>query len=298
MDWIWFLGSSVKRVDSSSILNEDTTNSFDLKLKKNKYHAVWYRRNSSPKLMDIKDIAERIKEQTNQELYWFLEEEYIIAKSGYLSSLFENSVISLGHFESNNINKLTALILANKNGIKTPLSFVTDNKDDLMQWVKKNNIEIITKGVSSSLKIQDSNLSSYTEELSLSRINNLPTKFFLSMFQEKIDKKYEVRTFFLNDKCYSMAIFSQLDNQTSVDFRRYNTKRPNRKIRFKHTKEEESKIISLMKSLNLNTGSLDFIVDCDNSLVFLEVNPQGQYSMTSEPCNYNLDRKIAEFLLR
>jgi hypothetical protein len=31
--------------------------------------------------------------------------------------------------------------------------------------------------------------------------------------------------------------------------------------------------------------------------VFLEVNPTGQYGMVSDPCNYYLDKKIAEYLI-
>jgi hypothetical protein len=52
-----------------------------------------------------------------------------------------------------------------------------------------------------------------------------------------------------------------------------------------------------MKQLNLNTGSIDMAVNTENEYVFFEVNPIGQYGMTSVPCNYNLDKKIAEYLI-
>ena len=53
----------------------------------------------------------------------------------------------------------------------------------------------------------------------------------------------------------------------------------------------------LMKDLELNTGSIDFIKTKQGRFVFLEVNPVGQYGMTSYPCNYHLDKKIAEYLI-
>jgi hypothetical protein len=31
--------------------------------------------------------------------------------------------------------------------------------------------------------------------------------------------------------------------------------------------------------------------------VFLEVNPIGQFGMVSAPCNYNLEKKIAQYLI-
>lgn len=39
------------------------------------------------------------------------------------------------------------------------------------------------------------------------------------------------------------------------------------------------------------------IYNNDNDFVFLEINPVGQFGMTSNPCNYNLDKIIAEKLI-
>ena len=53
-----------------------------------------------------------------------------------------------------------------------------------------------------------------------------------------------------------------------------------------------------MQGLELETGSLDLLVTPDGREVFLEVNPVGQLGMVSHPCNYQLERKIAQLLLR
>ena len=52
-----------------------------------------------------------------------------------------------------------------------------------------------------------------------------------------------------------------------------------------------------MDSLNYNMGSLDVIKTKEGKYVFLEINPYGQFGMTSVPCNYYLDEKIAKFLI-
>jgi hypothetical protein len=36
----------------------------------------------------------------------------------------------------------------------------------------------------------------------------------------------------------------------------------------------------------------------NGDIYFLEVNPAGQFGMVSTPCNYYLEEKIAEVLLR
>ncbi|MBU3050633.1 hypothetical protein KNV96_21075, partial [Chryseobacterium indologenes] len=109
-------------------------------------------------------------------------------------------------------------------------------------------------------------------------------------------KEYELRVFHLKGKNYSMAIFSQNDPTTSVDFRNYNQEKPNRFIRYQIPKDLDRKVTKLMKALNLQTGSIDIIKGIDGEYYFLEVNPFGQFRMTSYRCNYNLHYEMALLL--
>jgi glutathione synthase/RimK-type ligase-like ATP-grasp enzyme len=121
---------------------------------------------------------------------------------------------------------------------------------------------------------------------------------FPSLIQEYIEKEYEVRVFYLDGVCYSMAIFSQNDTQTSVDFRQYNRKKPNRNVPYHLPVSLQEKVEKIMTSLRLNTGSLDFIRSVNGEYFFLEINPAGQYGMMSQRCNYNLEKKVAEWLCK
>lgn len=96
---------------------------------------------------------------------------------------------------------------------------------------------------------------------------------------------------------YSMAIFSQNDEQTQVDFRNYNVKKPNRTIPFKLPEIEKDKLVKFMNAVNMNCGSIDVIYTKDKKFVFLEVNPVGQFYQLSYPCNYHVEKKIAEYLI-
>ena len=121
-------------------------------------------------------------------------------------------------------------------------------------------------------------------------------KFFITFFQDKIDKEFEIRTFYLNGKCYSMAIFSQNDERTKTDFRKYNLEKPNRNVPYNLSSCIEEKIKLLMQALDLNCGSLDFLKGKDGKFYFLEVNTIGQFLGLSHTCNYSLDKKIADYL--
>ena len=48
---------------------------------------------------------------------------------------------------------------------------------------------------------------------------SLPDTFYPSLIQEEIEKVYEVRVFYLKGKCYAMAIFSQKNEKTQLDYR-------------------------------------------------------------------------------
>lgn len=52
-----------------------------------------------------------------------------------------------------------------------------------------------------------------------------------------------------------------------------------------------------MCSLTLNTGSIDMIKCKNGNYYFLEINPCGIYEGISNACNYNLNKKIAEWLI-
>ena len=216
----------------------------------------------------------------------------------FVDYLLENHKNAIGNYSNRNFNKMIGLEIAKKVGFKIPHNYIVTKPNDLNKF-RKSNTDIITKAIKNQLHLEtESNIYKlYTEKVKSNNMIKLHNRFFPTLFQTQINKKIELRIFYLLGKCYSMAIFSQNDNQTSVDFRRYNRIRPNRFIPYKLPKYIENKIKKFMKIANLNTGSLDIIVTKENEYVFLEVNPVGQFGMVSYPCNYNLETKVAEQLM-
>lgn len=127
-------------------------------------------------------------------------------------------------------------------------------------------------------------------------IEELPDYFFPLLVQQYIPKELEIRSFYLGGVFYNAAIISQNDKKTICDFRNYNYEIPNRIIPVELPVLLEQKLSNLMKILNMDTGSID-IIFYKNEYYFLEINPVGQFDMISYPCNYQLDRHIAKFLI-
>jgi ATP-GRASP peptide maturase of grasp-with-spasm system len=189
-----------------------------------------------------------------------------------------------------NANKLIALDMAVKSGIKIPLSYIS--KD--ISVLKNSSTKYISKSIQDLLSYWDENINFGQEVIELEdclHINN----FFFSLIQERINKVYEIRSFVFFDKIYSMAIFSQNNEKTKLDFRNYDRNKPNRMVPYNLPKKIENKILKFMKCIKMESGSIDFIFD-GKDYIFLEINPVGQLDFLSVLCNYNIEKHIADFL--
>lgn len=217
--------------------------------------------------------------------------------SSFFYELIEEQGYSLGFNYNSSINKLTTMKLAEAVGLNVPNSHIITSESSLLEILDKEE-SVITKSVSDGVYLFHKGMAhySYTEKISRENIEDLPEAFFPSLVQNLVEKEYEVRSFYLEGEFFSMAIFSQNDDQTSVDFRKYNTANPNRTVPYILPRKEEEKLIQLFKKLGLNTGSVDLIKDINGNYIFLEINPVGQFSMVSYPCNYYLEKKVSQLL--
>lgn len=220
--------------------------------------------------------------------------------SEYLHFMIENAVSSLGSSSRCELNKLMVLHAARKAGLLTPAFHISNSKSSLKTAIADK--PSITKPITDGLYLFENRQAntgyfSYTEAFAASDLDQLPDRLSPSFVQEQILKRMDLRVFFLEGRCYAMAIFSQRDEQTRVDFRKYNYIKPNRSVPFKLPVDIEDKIARLFASLKLNTGSVDFIVDQQGRYFFLEINPVGQFSMVSVPCNYFLEKQAAITLM-
>ena len=248
--------------------------------------SVWYRRGE----INYK----KLEFTNNPELDGVIYEEFLRLKEFFVYNLGKknkiNSIINV------DINKLIISDKARKHKLKTPNDYLFSNVSDLMNFLMKNKHQnFITKSIngSCSYSINDYQIFNYTSKLSYKDIDHEDT-FFHSLLQNEIKKKYEIRAFFLKDQFYSMAILSQFNIDTKTDYRLSNNKI--KYIPYKLPNFITKKLNRLMSEIELDCGSIDLIYTTDNEYIFLEVNPIGQFSMVSYPCNYFLEKKIAEAL--
>ena len=254
--------------------------------------AVWYRRNPYKYTADLSSLKDQhLRDKVHKNMFSEVNSLHQSSFS-YLSDRYW-----LSHPDKSSINKIEQLEVATNCGLKIPDTLVTTSKSQLIKFNKKNK-KIIIKAIQQMpfFKFEDENYVAYTQ--TVDDFELYPDFFFPVLAQQYIEKELEVRAFFLEDKFYSMAIFSQSDPYTKIDFRRVDMKFPNRMVCFQLPKQIEVKLRKFMKIMNLNTGSFDLILSKNNQYFFLEVNPVGQFGMVSSPCNYYLEKEVAELLIK
>ena len=205
----------------------------------------------------------------------------------------------LSHPRKSGLTKLDVLARAARIGLAVPATLVTTEREALRRFCAEHGT-LITKPIADVDLFLDGERSHFlfTTALDLAAVDELPERFAPSLFQQQVAKEYELRVFYLDGECHAMAIFSQGDPQTRTDFRQYNHARPNRMVPFRLCAETQERLHLLMEDLGLTTGSIDLLQAPDGREVFLEINPVGQFGMVSKPCNYRLEKKVADLLIR
>lgn len=303
----WLISSDIQffRVNKNDLVVNSVYNTSDIKfilqerfmIKSKKIKSYWYRRGEIG--LKYKYEVRTKEEEFNDLIFWHLENELEELIRFFTKRLEDDKEVkSIGNYLVKN-KKLDQLFFANRANLKIPKSLITTQKSELVSFYKSCKERIITKGIdrSPSLSFKNTSYEGYTEELNDDLIAKLPDNFFPSFFQENIVKQYELRIFYLKGRFYAMAIFSQGEEQTKTDMRKYNDVRPNKTVPYKVPNDIENKLVDFMDKMNLDSGSIDMIVDTNDEFYFLEVNPNGQFGMVSTPCNYYIEKKIAQVLI-
>ena len=237
------------------------------------------------KSLKTKDIS-REKRMLNEYIH-FIAEHHKKCLGSLMKEFYHNRLID--------IEKAKSLEL------KAPMTFIISKKAELSEILHIHpDKTFITKAMwnHNTFLIDDKKYAGgFPQTININDLNKIEVEhFFPSLIQEYIEKEFELRIFYLNGDFYTMAIFSQRDEQTKFDFRNYNRAKPNRNVPFTLPGIIKEKLNSFMHALQLNTGSIDMIYSKTGEFVFLEVNPVGQFGWVSENCNYYIERKIAHYL--
>lgn len=227
---------------------------------------------------------------------------YLNTEWEFVKYFIHDRVSEIGnYYDEVRSNKLQDLCTARDAGIDIPPTLVTTSKEKLLTFFNRHK-DVISKPIHNGHLTFMENGKKYSSRGILLVDEEMIAKssdtFCLSLFQQYVEKQFEIRIFFLKEDLYAMAIFSQLDKKTQYDYRNYNHENPNRNVPFHLPQELRTKVISFIRKSKLDTGSIDLIYTTKGTYIFLEVNPAGQFGWVSSNCNYYLEKRIAEHLTK
>lgn len=298
----YLLGTNQEKSDAEFQVNKTnqspaSSNSNTTKFKLSELKAYWFRKGDLG-LKALSYLPNELPSQQDKNISQVLDREKKALKS-HLNNCLTNVPKALDNLTlAQDSNKITQLEFAQKVGLQIPETLITTKRQEALMFFKKHQGKLITKGINELLVVAKGidHYATGTNKVKASDIQLLPDSFYPTLFQKLEEKRYEIRSFYFFGEIYSIAIFSQEDAQTKIDFRNYNDQTPNRNIPFILPNGIKEKTIQLVKQLGLDSCSLDFIVTPTGEFIFLEVNPVGQFGMVSYPGNYYLENKVAEYL--
>ena len=300
IDWLLHLKADFVRINSEDVvnkglrlsksINKDMLVIGDQEIDMNAVNVAWYRRWYSYNGIGIRPInahQRQLFREMCSEAEEFLFYIYNILKD---RKWLSNPLVNKTH------SKLYAIHLAHRMGIKVPQSFITNQTPEVIGFVERHK-DVITKPMGDPyvyFEPDGTNYKNFTQRLSAGFLKKLKPAIFTSLFQEMIKAECEIRTFYLDGEFYSTALV----NSTTVDIKLSVKRDENlRMISYDLPECIKEKIRLLMHKLNLNTGSIDIIRDSKGGHYFLEVNPIGQFAGYGYASNYQLEKKVAEWLI-
>ena len=176
-------------------------------------------------------------------------------------------------------HKLIQLERAVRQGLQIPETLASNDPETIREFHCKVNGRILYKPFTPFSWRSSDRVKEYGAYASIVDDNNpLDAESLRSapgIFQEYVEKAYEVRVLVVDKQMFAVKIESQQADVNKVDWRV--EPRINRYAPYSLPPKLRKQVESLLSGLGLVTGSLDFIVTPSGEYYFLEINQAGQF---------------------
>lgn len=253
--------------------------------------SVWSRRQGKPTLGSGLSPGQ-------QEL---MRKECVYSLQGYYSLLAHASWMNDYWMESKAVNKIYQLNSARACGLIIPATLITQHPAAARRFCEQYDWKVICKVISQSGYVEGdetrlgkviyANRLDESPHLDLDRVRRAPT-----LFQEYVEKQYELRVTIVGNKVFATALDSQASERSKVDWRRYDiSNTPYYSYCLPHCVEQ--RLLLLMRCLGLEFGAVDLIRNRQGEYVFLEVNPGGQWGWVENMTGHPIYEAVARWLM-
>jgi glutathione synthase/RimK-type ligase-like ATP-grasp enzyme len=249
--------------------------------------SVWYRRVRAPERPQNMSIG----------VYDFCMREARSALNGVVLAL-EGRAMSPPSSVWSAEHKPFQLHMASKIGLNIPETVITNDPNEVQEAFRRYHGKMIAKPVRTGFVDYGSEQHAiYTSQVLEEHLDHLSsTKWSPAIYQPLIEKECDIRVTVVGDNVFTAEIDSQSDPTALVDWRKtQNPLLPHRKCELNSTVQE--KLLRLLSALNLKFGAIDLIRTKSGELIFLEVNPNGQWLWLDDQLEFGITEAIAKWLI-
>jgi len=197
-------------------------------------------------------------------------------------------------------NKSLGARLARQNGLPAPDTLITDSPEAFRGFVNEHpDLHFAVKPTAgwAARRSDGQAVGAYTVRLDRATALSLAdsVRYAPVILQPYVEKKCELRVTCVGSRIFACRIDSQESTETQVDWRLYPECPVGHSIYVLPERLERS-ILAFMRSCGLVYGAIDLIVTPDDAVVFLEVNPAGQYLWIEHLTGAGITAAIADWL--
>lgn len=255
----------------------------------NEILSVWYRRPQPITVLEQEDpgVVEYIQQQATAAMRGLFFLTHDTAK-------WVNPLPAL-HAARHKIPQLT---LAKHVGFSVPRTIVTNKSEDLKNFFSENEI-ICNKSLDSPNYTVNGKMYPYLTK-KFTTINEIEDKLDSlkicpTLFQEYIDKDVDIRVVIMGKKVTAVAIESQNNKLSQVDFRGISPHLLQHTIH-KLPHDVEKSVLDFVKRSNLLFSSMDLVLDKNGKYYFIENNCNGQWLWLDSLAECNLIDDMIDLL--
>lgn len=198
--------------------------------------------------------------------------------------------------------KMLQLRTAARIGFATPRTIITNNPETALAFAEGLPGEVAIKSLGAITVTEppvDGEAIQYglfTRKVSLEELKSVKDsiRHVPTVFQEFLEKRYELRITCVGARCFACRIESRSNDLTADDYR-FDTKG------LVHTPQDcpelEDKLQAYMRAFGLNFGCFDILVTKAGEPTFLEMNPNGQWAWVENLTGLPIADAIAQQLI-
>jgi hypothetical protein len=186
-----------------------------------------------------------------------------------------------------------------RHGLKIPATCISNDPQEVKQFIEQVEGSVVTKMQSSfAIYREKEEHVVFTNELTDDHLQDLDgLKYCPMVFQEKIEKKLELRITIVGRKIFAFSIDSQQIDNARVDWRKEGVALIDNWQPYQLPANIEKSLHAFMDDYNINYGAIDILVSPDDEYYFLEINSAGEFFWLDRLCDNAISKHLANVLL-